>query len=111
MRKSEIEYGMGTHVHCPYCHEVIGINDTASRMPGGVSCISCQRTFLAVDPDGFEWWEGDYEKQHYDIRRVETGEILKHAWPNAGKMAVGMLMFKPGEVLVRVSPDHPMDYT
>lgn len=35
----------------------------------------------------FSPWNGDYEKQHYDVL-MNDGNIIEQCWPNAGKMIV-----------------------
>jgi len=54
----------------------------------------------------------DYAKAFYDVRLNGRAEIIKHCWPNAGKMMAqdgSGREWWPGECLVRLSPDHPLE--
>ena len=64
----------------------------------------------------FVRWDGDYEKEFYDVL-LPSGEIVKWCYPNAGKMID--VHNKPGteqrewtpedNIKVKLSPNHPLD--
>ena len=59
-------------------------------------------------------WPCDYDKTFYDVM-LHDGTIIKHCWPNAGKMIDTSKDSRRQHVpdfeikAVRVSPDHPLD--
>lgn len=53
--------------------------------------------------------DGDYDKEWYDVR-LPDGQIVKHCWPNAGRMNAtdgSGQEWGAGQCEVRLSPDHP----
>ena len=71
-----------------------------------------------VRPEDYEWQlftaDFDYLKAFYDVR-LKDGTIIKHCWPNAGKMNAihdegQQRQFTGADgVQVRLSPEHPED--
>ena len=60
----------------------------------------------------FTTWNGEYDKVHYDVL-LPDGELVKHCWPNAGKMCAmdskQRSWTKDDGIKVRVSPTHPLE--
>ncbi len=40
---------------------------------------------MATEPEKFKPWDGDYDKQWYDVL-LPDGEVVCCCWPNSGKM-------------------------
>lgn len=61
-----------------------------------------------VDQDQFVAWDGEYEKQWYDVM-LPSGEMVLACWPNAGKLVETKAPFRfwqvQDSVCVRPTPD------
>jgi hypothetical protein len=61
---------------------------------------------LTGQAQGWIVWNGEYEKQHYDVR-YEACKVQLHCWPNAGRMVAtdgsGKEWFPGAGVAIRVS--------